>query len=133
IAGCCPHARFTLTAGSRPPAPTRAINSRRLRSSMRDFLPDALSKPPTGPCSVSRSFRGGNRERGCELGHTSLLKKSTCTGSQGASLWVRQRHPAGPLVIGLRWFGACSRSGPAQAKYRRQTGVKLAAFLILAD
>src|SRR6516165_8153580 len=30
-----------------------------------------------------RNFRAGDRERGCELGQTSLLKKKcTCTGSQ---------------------------------------------------
>src|SRR5262249_21479987 len=63
IAGCCPHARFTLTASSRPPAPTRAINSRRLRSSMGDFLPDALSEPPIGPCSVFRNFSLPQRGR----------------------------------------------------------------------
>src|SRR5262249_601663 len=34
IAGCRPHARFTLTASSRQPAPTRAMNRRRFMSSM---------------------------------------------------------------------------------------------------
>src|SRR5262249_22005966 len=47
------HRRFTLAASSRPPPPTRAMNSRRLRVKHGDFLPDALSAPPTGPCAQS--------------------------------------------------------------------------------
>src|SRR5262245_11490648 len=34
MAGCCPHARFTFTASSRQPPPSRAMNSRRVVSSM---------------------------------------------------------------------------------------------------
>src|SRR6516164_3302039 len=34
--GCCPRARFTLAASSRPPAPSSAMTSRRFVSSMRD-------------------------------------------------------------------------------------------------
>src|SRR5262249_15468770 len=81
---------------------------------------------------ITGTLEGGIERGGCELGHTSLLKKMHLHRVPRRFALVRQRHPAGPLVIGLRWFGACSRSGPAQAKYRRQTGVKLAAFLILA-
>src|SRR6516165_33911 len=49
--GCCPHARFTLTASSRPPPPPRAMNSRRAMSGMEDFLPDALGR------RLGRAFR----------------------------------------------------------------------------
>src|SRR6516165_11543531 len=81
-----------------------------------------------------RNFRAGDRERGCELGHTSLLKKNApAQGPKALRFGSGKRHPAGPLVIGLRWFGACSRSGPASAKSRRQAGVERAAFLIPAD
>jgi hypothetical protein len=47
IEGCCPRARLTLAASSRPPPPTRAMNSRRLLSSNGDFLPHAFA-PLTG-------------------------------------------------------------------------------------
>src|SRR5262249_50843179 len=41
ITGCCARARLALAASSRPPPPTRAMNSRRFMSSMGDFLPYA--------------------------------------------------------------------------------------------
>src|SRR5262249_40617289 len=34
IAGCCPRARFTLAASSRPPPPSSAMNPRRFMSGM---------------------------------------------------------------------------------------------------
>jgi hypothetical protein len=58
IAGCCPHARFTFTASSRQLPPSRAMNSRRVVSSMGSSpepafasLPQAQDAPkaPAGP------------------------------------------------------------------------------------
>src|SRR5215467_4918776 len=47
-----------------------------------------------------RNFRAGDRERGCELGHTSLLKKNApAQGPKALCFWVRQRHPGGLLVV----------------------------------
>src|SRR5262249_3377031 len=62
---------LTLAASSRPPLPTRAMNSRRLLSSIGDFLPYALSAPPTGPCArfstTSACRRGGPQVLGANL------------------------------------------------------------------
>src|SRR6266536_2949609 len=47
IAGCWARVRLTLTASNRPAPPASATNSRRFMSSMGNFLPCALSAPPT--------------------------------------------------------------------------------------
>jgi hypothetical protein len=46
--GCCARARFASAASSRPPPPTRAMNSRRFMSSMGTSSPTPVSAP-TGP------------------------------------------------------------------------------------
>jgi hypothetical protein len=49
MAGCCARARLTLTASSRPPVPSSAMNSRRFMSSMGTFSPMPISaRPPEG-------------------------------------------------------------------------------------
>jgi len=63
---CCARA----VRGHAAALPSSVMKSRRFMSSIGDFLPYALSEPPTGPCSVFRSFsppQGGPQVPGADL------------------------------------------------------------------
>jgi hypothetical protein len=60
------------------------MNSRRLSSSMGDFRPYALSAPPTGPCSVFRTFslpQVGPQVLGADLNRSELTIPANATSA----------------------------------------------------
>src|SRR5262249_54003460 len=74
LPACCARA----ASGQAAAPPSSVMKSRRFMSSIGDFLPYALSEPPTGPCSVFRSFslpQGGRQVLGANLKCSELRRR----------------------------------------------------------
>src|SRR5262245_50472241 len=91
------------------------MSSRRLRSSMGDFPSDALLEPPTGPCSVFRSFslpQGGPQVLGVDLKCPESVPyhptQSRCNPNLGILKYGRKRGAAA-ICERIRASLACVR------------------------
>src|SRR5262245_26099563 len=124
IAGCCPRARFTLAASSRPPPPIRVMNSRRFMSGMGDFLVWGFvcqgvrqtasfflcffvrSESPFLYLDQRFAHVGAHRIVAPTLWHASPLPGYTLTAPSTTARWVR----SGDDQRGARFRGAINRA-----------------------